>query len=146
MREEPLLDTLAAYFDQIALNQEQIDEITGYLKEIHDSKNRFHKECMDNRRREQERIQKRLSQMFEDNLDGLIDETMYLNKIRAYKVRQAEILEVMERHQTAHEDFCITANTVMNLVDRSREIFLSSEVTEKRQVLNLVFQNLKLDD
>lgn len=34
---------------------------------------------------------------------------------------------------------------VMNLAARSREIFLSSEVAEKRQILNLVFQNLKLD-
>jgi hypothetical protein len=34
----------------------------------------------------------------------------------------------------------------MNLAARSREIFLSSEVAEKRQILNLVFQNLKLGD
>jgi len=137
---------LAAYFDQIALSQAQIDEVTGYLKEIHDSENRFHKECMDNLRREQERIQKRLSQMYDDKLDGLIDETMYLDKIRTYKARQAEILEEMGRHQTADENFYITANTVMNLAARSREIFLSSEVAEKRQILNLVFQNLKMDD
>jgi hypothetical protein len=44
------------------------------------------------------------------------------------------------------ENFYITANMVMNLAARSREIFLSSEVAEKRQILNLVFQNLKLDD
>jgi hypothetical protein len=62
------------------------------------------------------------------------------------KARQAEILEEMGRHQTADETFYITANTVMNLAARSREIFLSSEVAEKRQILNLAFQNLQLDD
>jgi site-specific DNA recombinase len=71
---------------------------------------------------------------------------MYLDKIRTYKTRQAEILEEMGRHQTADENFYITANTVMNLAARSREIFLSSEVVEKCQILNLVFQNLKLDN
>jgi len=40
----------------------------------------------------------------------------------------------------------VTANMVMNLAARSKEIFLSSEVAEKRQILNLVFQNLKLDN
>lgn len=34
----------------------------------------------------------------------------------------------------------------MNLALRSREIFESSEVDEKRQLLDLVFQNLKLKD
>ena len=32
----------------------------------------------------------------------------------------------------------------MNLAARTREIFESSEVSEKRQLLNLVFQNLQL--
>lgn len=34
---------------------------------------------------------------------------------------------------------------VMNLAARAREIFESSEVDEKRELLNLVFQNLKLE-
>jgi len=34
---------------------------------------------------------------------------------------------------------------MMNLAARAREIFESSEVDEKRQLLNFVFQNLKLD-
>ena len=146
VREEPLVAALSAYFDQIALSQGQIDEVTGYLKEIHDAESLFHKECMDNLRREQEKIQKRMNQMYDDKLDGLIDEAMYLDKVRVYKARQAEILEEMGRHHDADENFYVTANMVMNLAARSREIFLSSEVAEKRQILNLVFQNLKLDD
>jgi hypothetical protein len=101
---------------------------------------------MDNLRREQERIQKRTSQMYDDKLDGLIDEAMYLDKVRAFKARQAEILEEMGHHHDADENFYVTANVVINLAARSREIFMSSEVSEKRQILNLVFQNLKLDD
>ncbi len=146
VREEPLVNTLSTYFDQIALSQEQINGVTGYLKEIHDSESRFHKECMDHLRREQEKIQNRMSQMYDDKLDGLIDETMYLDKVRTYKAHQAEILEGMGRHHDADENFYVTANLVMHLAARSREIFQSSEVAEKRQILNLVFQNLKMDD
>ena len=35
---------------------------------------------------------------------------------------------------------------VMNLATRAREIFESSEVDEKRQLLDLVFQNLQIKD
>src|ERR1700722_8793813 len=52
----------------------------------------------------------------------------------------------MERHVNADESFHITANMVLSLAQRSREIFESSEVEEKRQLLNFVFQNLELKD
>ncbi len=145
IREEPLVESLSQYFDQIALSDQQIADVTSYLKKIHESESLFHTESLTTLRKEQDRIQKRISQMYDDKLDGLIDEKMYLEKVRDYKARQAEIIEQMARHEQADENFYITANMVMNLAARAREIFESSEVDEKRQLLNLVFQNLKLD-
>jgi site-specific DNA recombinase len=52
----------------------------------------------------------------------------------------------MERHQDADENFYVTANMARSLATRSREIFLSSEVAEKRKILNLAFQNLQFND
>jgi site-specific DNA recombinase len=51
----------------------------------------------------------------------------------------------MTRHQKADHNFYVTANMVMNLAARAKEIFEGSEVEKKRQLLNFVFQNLKLD-
>lgn len=78
-------------------------------------------------------------------LDGLIDEKMYLDKVKDYKAHQVKITEQMIRHEKADHNFYVTANLVMNLAARAREIFESFEVDEKRQLLNFVFQNLKLD-
>ena len=52
----------------------------------------------------------------------------------------------MGRHEKADQNFYITANLVMNLAACAREIFESSEPEEKRQLLDLVFQNLQLKD
>ncbi len=70
---------------------------------------------------------------------------MYQKKFQEEKARQQEIVSQMERHVRADEQFYITANTVMRLASRAREIFESSEVEEKRQLLNFVLQNLQLD-
>lgn len=51
----------------------------------------------------------------------------------------------MARHENSDENFCVTANMVMNLAPRAREIFKSSDVDDKRQLLDLVFQSLKLE-
>jgi DNA invertase Pin-like site-specific DNA recombinase len=145
IREEPLVESLSQYFDHIALSDQQIAEVTTYLKKIHESESLFHTDSLNALRKEQDRIQKRINQMYDDKLDGLIDEKMYLDKVKDYKARQAEIIEQMARHEKADYNFYVTANLVMNLAARAREIFESSEVDEKRQLLNLVFQNLKLE-
>jgi site-specific DNA recombinase len=145
IREEPLVESLSQYFDHIALSEQQITEVTSYLKKIHESESLFHTESLMTLRKEQDRIQKRINQMYDDKLDGLIDEKMYLDKVKDYKTRQAEIIDQMARHEKADHNFYVTANMVMNLSARAREIFESSEVDEKRQLLNFVFQNLKLD-
>ena len=84
VREEPLVQALAEYFDRIALSEEQIGTITQYLKQIHESESLFHTESLAGLRKEQDRLQKRLSQMYDDKLDGLIDEKMYLEKVQEY--------------------------------------------------------------
>ena len=129
-----------------SISEEQIVEITNYLKKIHESESLFHTESLTALRKEQDRIQKRINQMYDDKLDGLIDEKMYLDKVKDYKARQAEVVEQMARHDKADHNFYVRANMVMNLAIRAKEIFESSEVDEKRQLLDLVFQNLQLKD
>lgn len=83
--------------------------------------------------------------MYDDKLDGLIDEGLFRQKLEDYKKRQSKLRNQLARHETADLEFHVTANQVMQLAKRAWEIFESSEVEEKRQLLNFVFQNLKLD-
>lgn len=46
IREEPLVESLSKYFDHIALSEEQIAEVTTYLKKIHESESLFHTESL----------------------------------------------------------------------------------------------------
>ncbi len=144
VKEEKLVEILSGYLDQIALSQKQIEAVTKYLKEIHETESHFHTESLSSLQRERDKIQKRLSQIYDDKLDGVIDEKLYLEKVREYKTRQFEIADEMKNHEKADQNFYVTANMVLNLAARAKEIFLSSEVDEKRQLLSLVFQNLQL--
>ena len=69
---------------------------------------------------------------------------MFNNKLKEYKEKQAEIREEMGRYDQADEKFYLTANMVLNLAQKAEQIFESSEVSEKRQLLNFLLQNLKL--
>jgi hypothetical protein len=65
--------------------------------------------------------------------------------LREYKEKQAEILSQMQDHSDADETFYLTANATLNIAKRAKEIFVSSEVMEKRQLLGFLLQNCVLN-
>ncbi len=87
VRKEPLVESLSQYFDHIALSEQQIAEVTIYLKKIHESESAFYTDSLIALRKEQDKIQKSINQMYDDKLGGLIDEKMYLDTVKDYKAR-----------------------------------------------------------
>ena len=69
---------------------------------------------------------------------------MFNKKLKEYKEKQVEIETEMARYTDADENFYLTANMTLNLAKRAYELFESSEIFEKRQLLNFLLQNLEL--
>lgn len=57
------------------------------------------------------------------------------------KEKQYDINLQIEDHTKADENYYITASTVLNLAKRAKELFESSEIPEKRAILNYLLQN-----
>lgn len=51
--------------------------------------------------------------MYDDKLDGLISEELYLKKVKEYKEKQRDILIQIEDHTNADENFYLTAPKVL---------------------------------
>jgi len=74
-----------------------------------------------------------------------ITKDMFDKKLKEYKEKQVELEAKMQNYTKADENYYLTANMVLNLAKKAYEIFQSSEVEEKRQLLNFLLQNLTLD-
>lgn len=73
-----------------------------------------------------------------------ITQEIYDKKLKEYKEKQYDINIRMEEYTRADENFHIVANTVLSLANRALDIFESSGVNEKRQLLNFLLQNCRL--
>jgi hypothetical protein len=91
-------------------------------------------------------VQNRISRLVDSHLDGKIDGEIYEQKLNEYKKRQQEIVSLMATHVDADKASLITVKTVLDLTKRAKEIYESSKVDEKRQVLNFLFSNLEMKD
>ena len=65
----------------------------------------------------------------------------YDKKLKEMKEKQYEINIQVEDHTRADENYYITASNVLNLAKRAKELFISSEIPEKRAILNYLLQN-----
>lgn len=144
--ENDLLEPLLEVFKGIQLSDDKIALITEDLKKTHESKNDFREIAVSELKREHDKIEKMISNLFDLRLqnDPSITSDIFSNKHKELREKQVDILEKIKQHDNADEKFYIVANTTLILAKRALEIFNNSEITKKRALLNFVFQNLEL--
>ena len=69
----------------------------------------------------------------------------HAKKLKGFKERQYDINIQIEEHTRADENYHITASTVLNLAKNALTLFESSEIEEKRALLNYLLQNSVVD-
>jgi DNA polymerase III psi subunit len=69
----------------------------------------------------------------------------YDKKVKECRDKQTQLQDKMGKLQIADEDYYLTSEYILTLVNRGKELFLSSEPEQKRELLKLVLQNLTLD-
>ena len=68
---------------------------------------------------------------------------MFNKKLKEYK-KQIKLNEKMQRYTDTDKNYYLTTNMVLNLAQKTEQIFENSKVSEKEQLLNFLLQNLKL--
>jgi len=145
LKEEELLSPIYETLKGIQLPDDKIQEITENVRKSNEAKNEFHKKSLTALRKEYDLIEDRISKMFDLRLDdSSITKDMFNKKLKEYKEKQTELNEEIQRYTDADENYYLTANILLNLAKKAYEIFESSEIPEKRQLLNFLLQNLKL--
>jgi site-specific DNA recombinase len=144
--EPELLEQVYGVLDSFKLSDKQIKDITEEMKKIGENESLFFRKSMSSLKSEYDKYEVRIKKMYIDKLDGHISNEMYESLVKEYKEKQTEILEQMKDHSDADEQFYLTANMTMNIAKRAKEIFISSEVDEKKQFLSFLLQNCVLNE
>lgn len=140
---KPVYGVLEAFSN---IPQKKIDQLIEGLKNSSDAKNLYHKNIISTFQSEYNLIQTKLDRLVDLLIEGSITKTDYDKKLKEFKDKQYEINIQLEEHTRADESFYITASTVFNLAKDALELFESSEVGEKRAILNYILQNYTINE
>ena len=92
-----------------------------------------------------EKDAKRVESMYLDKLDGRITADEYDKLYKVFREKIEGIDTKLANLQKAEDDYYLSVNYLLQLTQRAYDLFISSEIEEKRQILKLILQNSRLD-
>jgi site-specific DNA recombinase len=146
VRDEEIAQQFGQAIGAIRLDNEVLSWIITALKESHEDARQYHAERLVALQSDCEILQRRLDAMYEDKLDGRIDQDFYDRKSAEWKNGQDEILRKIERHQSASRSYTDEGVKLLELAQRAVILYEKQTDQEKRRIINFVHSNSILKD
>lgn len=146
VREEELTRQLQKAFDAIRPTQEQCAQVCEALRTANADKVSYKAAHTSRLRAELTKIENRSTRLYDSYLDGDITKELYREKSVAFKINTQEVQQKLATLDNASDEFYESAIQVMELARDASDFFKSSELSQKRQLLDMVLQNLELCD
>jgi hypothetical protein len=142
--EEEITRQLGIVFQSMQIPKDIAEQITVTLNEVHQNKIEFHNKHFDRLTKEHKQTTKILDNLYLDKLKMRITESDYDKFYITLRDQLADLNTQLEKLQEAEDNYYITAKHILDLASRAYDLFKSSEVEEKRQLIKLILSNLRL--
>jgi len=142
--EEELAEQFQKIFSSITMPVKEAERIERALKDAHLAKNKFNQTQLSECQNQYSLLQKRIERTYDLMADGSITQDDYDQNMSRYREQQNIYRDKISRLQRADEQYYMTLLYVLKLVKNADKLFAVAEIDEKRQLINLVCQNLKL--
>jgi len=144
VREEEITEQVKELFKRMTIPENVLDELTSELKKQKDNEEEFTKKEINLASQELKRNHKRLSNLLDLRIDGSITQDEYDKKATELRQKQHELTNKLNTLNISEEEYSITLIKLIDICSRAYELFESSKVEQKRQIINFVLTNLQL--
>lgn len=144
IRDNVVSDQILEAFRAFQMPWDVQERINKKLNESVESERKFYKQSSAGIMKQIEDIDKKIDTMYQDRLVGRITPDNYDKFVIKEKEKQDDLTAQLKDHLKADKDFLISVSRIMELANRAPELYQSSEVEEKRQLVNFLLSNLRL--
>ncbi len=145
LREEDITEQIGSVFQRLKFPDDVLQQIIGNLNEIHQNKMDFQNRHFEEMTKERKTVTKMMDNLYLDKLKGRITDDEYDKFYQTFREQLGSIDTRLALLQEAEDNYYITAKYLVDLTQRAYELFKSSEVEERRQLIKLVLSNLKVE-
>lgn len=137
VRQEAVEEALFAHIGSIAPKNDKVLEVLKKaLKESHAEEIEYHDTQVRNINNSIQRIDQRIRTMYNDKLDGRIDNSFYDEKIKEFGQEKEVLVNNLKKLNSDNTEYYRVGYSIHELALRAREIYLSEKAsTEERRLL-----------
>lgn len=145
VREDKIATQVEQALERISIKDpELMTAALAAVKDANKAKQESHNREVAALKKEHTDIQARLDRLVDLLAEGVLVPNDYRTKREQYKVRQHELVSLIHAYDDADNTFGSTMEKLMKVAMGAHKGFMSSNVEEKRELLNFVFSNLSL--
>ena len=145
-REEVIDQQIVDLLGRLSLGTNTTQWLKDKLKESHQDEVKFREDSLRSLNNTFGQVRNRLDKIYDDKLDGLIDEETYHRKREELLTQQADLTNQIKLHTVADEKYVDFGGLILDVANRASEIYQVRKPDQKRYLCNFVFSNLFLMD
>lgn len=143
--EAELLPQVTELLSKLSISESIVNQVLDVLKSENDNIQLFYKNAIKQTRDAYNRLQKKLDTLYEDRLDGRITVADYDKYVTKIKAEMDELDRKLVEFTNNDKSFVVTAEHLLRLASRAKELFESSQPQQKNKILRLLLANLTLN-
>jgi site-specific DNA recombinase len=141
VREEEVARQFGQAIAALKMDEQVLEWVVSALKESHADEMKYNDEQTATLRAHYEKLQRRVDVMYEDKLDGSIDQDFYERKSVVWKKEQDVIAHKIESHQSAGRSYLDEGVKLLELMQKAVILYEKQNTKEKRRILNFLCSN-----
>ncbi len=145
LREEAITEQLGHIFKQMQIPEEILLQTINALNTAQNDNADFQAKNFEELTQKHKTVTKMRSNLYMDKLKGRITENEYDNFDQGFREEIADLDSQLGMLQETDDNYYITSKYVLDLTNQAYDLFVSSEVEKRRQLLCLVLQNLRVE-
>lgn len=142
--ENLILSEVAGIFKSISVPNDILLEITVRLQQSHEAEKEYHAQKIAQLKRDEEAIKAKINRLLDIYLEKGVSEIVFTDTNARLDAQLKAIRADIQSHEDADNNFKQTLVTAFKLANKASELFESSKINEKRELINFLFSNLAL--
>ena len=146
VKQETIDAEASALLGQIKLSDNGQNYVVAGLKQSLEEKRAWHDKAYKDMVRERATLKDRLDRMYEDRLDGKVNEEFYEHKFSEYTDRLKTLEAKLAQHDKADINYYEFGLKVLELAKNAGSLFKMATTEEKHEILRYLLSNSTLKD
>ncbi len=146
VREESIDEQISSLLSGLSLGPNTTEWLKNKLRESHQEEITFRESALNALNNNLIQVRNRLDKVYDDKIDGVIDEETYHRKRQQYLLELENLKGEIKKHEIADQKYIDFGCLVLDVANRAGEIYKVRNADDKKYLINFVFSNLSLKD